>query len=97
MFSENDGSFTYPDSNNGENGKRQTQCRKLGKVSMTKETNTHYRYICNMTRAWKNEVGFKFGGLLIDTLVYDFSKNMRATRSAILMIIYRYLRTYLPI
>lgn len=25
-----------------------------------------------MIRAWKNEQGFKFGGLLIDTLVYNF-------------------------
>lgn len=72
-FSENDGSFTYPDSNNGGKWKKTNPMPEIREsLSMTKETNTHYRYICNMTRAWKNEVGFKFGGLLIDTLVYDF-------------------------
>jgi len=72
-FSENDGSFTYPDSNNGGKWKKTNPMPEIREsLSMTKETNTHYRYICNMTRAWKNEVGFKFGRLLIDTLVYDF-------------------------
>ncbi|MGE6504260.1 SMODS domain-containing nucleotidyltransferase [Bacillus wiedmannii] len=72
-FSENDGSFTYPDSNNGGKWKKTDPMPEIREsLAMTVDTDTHYRYICNMMRAWKNEAGFKFGGLLIDTLVYDF-------------------------
>src|SRR5690625_7116179 len=39
---------------------------------MIDETNGHFQNVCNMLRAWKNEQGFKFGGLLVDTLVYNF-------------------------
>ncbi|MDF9554144.1 nucleotidyltransferase [Bacillus tropicus] len=72
-FSENDGSFTYPDSNSGGKWKKTNPMPEIREsLAMTEETDRHYCYLCNMLRAWKNETGFKFGGLLIDTLVYDF-------------------------
>ncbi|OUO49246.1 hypothetical protein B5F76_14215 [Desulfovibrio sp. An276] len=36
------------------------------------ETCGNYYNICKMIRAWKNNFGIKIGGLLIDTLVYNF-------------------------
>ena len=39
---------------------------------MAEDTNNNFVYICNMVRSWKNQIGFKLGGLLIDTLVYKF-------------------------
>lgn len=41
-------------------------------IKVIDETNSNYKYVCNLVRAWKNKKGFKFGGLLIDTLVYNF-------------------------
>jgi hypothetical protein len=36
------------------------------------DTDNNFKYIANMLRAWKNKQGFKFGGLLIDSLTYKF-------------------------
>ena len=32
----------------------------------------HHRYLCKIMRAWKNNMGVGMGGLLLDTLTYDF-------------------------
>ncbi|MDX8361643.1 hypothetical protein SLH48_12565 [Cytobacillus sp. IB215316] len=54
-------------------GRKQIPCLKSKRVKKaTQETNSNYKNICNLIRAWKNNYGFKFGGLLIDTLIYDF-------------------------
>ncbi|SEB27495.1 nucleotidyltransferase [Paenibacillus sp. 276b] len=83
VFAESDGSFTYPDSNNGGSWKKTNPIPEISESEIINdETNDHYRHICNMIRAWKNEQGFKFGGLLIDTLVYDFF-NEKAERKNI--------------
>lgn len=72
-FEQADGSFKYPDSNNGGSWKRtdpipeQRACRLDAKAS---EGNS--LRMCNALRVWKDEQGFKFGGLLIDTLVHNF-------------------------
>jgi hypothetical protein len=36
------------------------------------DTNRNYKHVCKMIRAWKNNHGVNIGGLLIDTLVYNF-------------------------
>ncbi|WKA60325.1 hypothetical protein QWY16_09540 [Planococcus shenhongbingii] len=41
-------------------------------TEMAATTNGHFQYICQIIRAWKNHIGFKMGGLLIDTLVNNF-------------------------
>ena len=72
-FEQADGSFKYPDSNNGGSWKRtdpipeQRECRLDAKTS---EGNS--LRLCNALRVWKDEQGFRFGGLLIDTLVHNF-------------------------
>lgn len=73
VFAESDGSFTYPDSNNGGSWKKTDPIPEIAESEIIiDESNDNYRHISNMIRAWKNEQGFKFGGLLIDTLVYNF-------------------------
>lgn len=71
-FPNADGSFDYPDTKD--------QCWKVTKpreeIAATKEcndrTSVNMRHLSRMVRAWKNANGVNMGGLLIDTLVYNF-------------------------
>ncbi|MDG0811114.1 SMODS domain-containing nucleotidyltransferase [Cohnella rhizosphaerae] len=75
-FEESDGSFTYPDSNNGGKWKRTDSLVEMGESEyMIDHTSQHFKYVCQIVRAWKNHIGFKMGGLLIDTLVHKFFKK----------------------
>lgn len=71
-FQQSDGRFKYPDTHDGGTWKytdpfpEQKECANTNKTS-----NGIYYDFCHMVRAWKNNRGFKFGGLLIDTLIYD--------------------------
>ncbi|MDP4095644.1 nucleotidyltransferase [Paenibacillus sp. P96] len=73
VFERSDGAFDYPDTNNGGRWRKTDPLPELtASEVMTDESNGHFIYICRMVRAWKNHKGFKFGGLLIDTLVHNF-------------------------
>lgn len=73
VFKEADGSYTYPDSNNGGKWKRTDPMLEIGESEyMIEHTDEHFKYVCQMVRAWKNHIGFKMGGLLVDTLVHKF-------------------------
>jgi hypothetical protein len=39
------------------------------------EKNYNLKRLCKMARAWKNKHGVGMGGLLIDTLAYNFLKS----------------------
>ncbi|MFI6396592.1 nucleotidyltransferase [Rhodococcus coprophilus] len=71
-FENADGSFDYPDTK-AKNWKT-TKPRK--ETAATKDcndrTSTNMRHLARMARAWKNTNGVNMGGLLIDTLVYNF-------------------------
>jgi hypothetical protein len=68
--------FKYPDTYNG-------GCWKITKprqeIAAMKEfndqKNKNLRRLCKMARAWKNKHGVVMGGLLIDTLAYNFLKS----------------------
>ncbi|MEH8111536.1 hypothetical protein Q7I18_11390 [Aeromonas veronii] len=68
--------FKYPDTYNG-------GCWKITKprqeIAAMKEfvdqKNKNLRKLCKMARAWKNKFGIGIGGLLIDTLAYNFLKS----------------------
>ncbi|WP_037284718.1 nucleotide-binding domain-containing protein [Saccharibacillus sacchari] len=73
VFERSDGAFDYPDSNNGGSWKKTNPIPEMIEAEvMIDMTNAHYQNVCRMIRAWKNNKGFKFGGLLIDTLTYNF-------------------------
>lgn len=78
-FKQSDNRFKYPDTNNGGSWKYTDPLPEINEShSMMEKTNQNFKYLANMLRAWKNNQGFKFGGLLIDSLVYEFlNKNTR--------------------
>lgn len=72
VFEQEDKSFKYPDT-----------YQKIWKTTKPREEifaisdfdndkNGNVRNLCKMMRAWKDNVGVNIGGLLIDTLVYNF-------------------------
>lgn len=72
-FKQSDDRFKYPDTNNGGSWKYTDPLPEISKSKKTAEdTDNNFKYIANMLRAWKNKQGFKFGGLLIDTITYNF-------------------------
>lgn len=72
-FKQSDSRFKYPDTHDGGSWKitdplsEQAEC-----LDCENKSNNKYFDFCRMIRCWKNNIGFKFGGLLIDTLVYNF-------------------------
>lgn len=72
-FKQEDDRFKYPDTHDGGKWKytdplsEQSACAECESESEGK-----YYDFCHILRSWKNHIGFKMGGLLIDTLVYDF-------------------------
>lgn len=72
-FKQSDDRFKYPDTNNGGSWKYTDPLPEISESKKTTEdTDNNFKYIANMLRAWKNKQGFKFGGLLIDTITYNF-------------------------
>lgn len=73
VFEQEDGSFKYPDTKNGGSWKITKPREEMDEISyMDKAKNKNLRRLCKMVRAWKNKHGIAMGGLLIDTLVYNF-------------------------
>lgn len=82
-FERSDGAFDYPDSNNGGTWKKTDPFPEIEKSNETiEDTNSNFKYVCHILRAWKNNEGFKFGGLLIDTLVYNFFQTYPAYKES---------------
>ena len=76
MFTNTAGSYTYPDSNNG--GKwRTTNPRPEIQAIRARNASCNYNLLplCRMMRSWKNQWSVPIGGLLIDTLAYQFIEN----------------------
>lgn len=79
-FENDDGSFQYPDTNDG--GKWRTTNPRPEKKKCTDNNNATsgtFRDCCRMIRVWKNHNGFVFSGLLIDTLIDKFYVNNNDT------------------
>lgn len=73
VFEQDDGSYKYPDTKG--NGKwRITKPREeMNEIArMDVEKNNNLKCLCKMVRAWRNKHGQEMGGLLVDTLVYNF-------------------------
>ncbi len=72
VFEQEDGSFQYPDtySKSWKVTKPRAEIEAIGTYDSM--TTGNLRKLCKMTRAWKNKHGVAMGGLLIDTLAYNF-------------------------
>lgn len=72
-FEKKDGSFIYPDSNNGGKWKVTNPKPEISAIRARNICcNFNLKPLCRMTRAWKNYWNIPMGGLLIDTLAYNF-------------------------
>lgn len=83
VFEQDDGSFKYPDTINGGAWKITKPRAEMSEVSkVDDEKNGNLKRLCKMARAWKNKHGVGMGGLLIDTLAYNFLKSTEAYNTA---------------
>lgn len=74
-FVNKDGSYTYPDSNGGGSWKTTNPKAEIDEIRKSNnECNGNLKYLCRMTRAWKDTWSVPMGGLLIDTLAFQFIK-----------------------
>lgn len=75
-FKQSDDRFKYPDTHEGGSWKytdplsEQSECNNCNI-----DSNGIYYDFCHIIRDWKNTIGFKMGGLLIDTLVYNYFQD----------------------
>jgi Second Messenger Oligonucleotide or Dinucleotide Synthetase domain/Adenylyl/Guanylyl and SMODS C-terminal sensor domain len=75
-FKLTDGSYKYPDTANGGSWKITKPQAELDEMRDANERkNGNLRHLCKMARAWKNKHGVAMGGLLIDTLAYNFLES----------------------
>lgn len=76
VFEQSDTSFKYPDTHEGGSWKITKPRDEIKAMKeFVDQKNKNLRKLCKMTRAWKNKHGVGMGGLLIDTLVYNFLKS----------------------
>lgn len=76
VFEQDDGSFKYPDTKNGGSWKITKPRAEMAAMSeLDSKKNRNLKRLCKMIRAWKNKHGVEMGGLLIDTLCYNFMES----------------------
>lgn len=75
-FVNKDDSYTYPDSNSGGRW-RTTNPRPEIKAISDRNVSCNYNLVplCRMMRSWKRKWDVPIGGLLVDTLAYQFIEN----------------------
>lgn len=83
-FKQSDGRFKYPDTHDGGSWKYTDPISEQDECANCNTTSKGIYYdFCHLIRSWKNNIGFEFGGLLIDTLVYNhFSLNSSYSASS---------------
>lgn len=75
VFKNDDGDFEYPDTYS-KSWKVTKPCKEISAMKeFVDNKNRNLRKLCKMIRAWKNKHGIAMGGLLIDTLAYNFLKS----------------------
>ena len=79
VFEQDDLSYKYPDTKSGGCWKTTRPREEMKAVAdMDTAKNGNLRRLCKMARAWKNKHGVAMGGLLIDTLAYNFLSSTSA-------------------
>ncbi len=75
-FLNEDGSFTYPDTHNRGSWRITNPKPEIEEIKdKDKKWNGNLKNLCRMARAWKDEWDVPIGGLLIDTLAYNFLRD----------------------
>ena len=78
-FELTDGSFKYPDTDGSGSWKVTKPREEMEELAASNERkNKNLRRLCKIARAWKNKHGIAMGGLLIDTLAYNFLESTNA-------------------
>lgn len=73
VFEREDESYYYPDTKGDGSWKVTKPREEMAAISeLDSEKNYNLKRLCKMARAWKNKHGVGMGGLLIDTLAYNF-------------------------
>jgi len=76
VFTNNAGSYTFPNSNSGGSWKTTNPKPEIEAIrSRNNACNSNLVPLCRMMRAWKSKWAVPIGGLLIDTLAYQFIIN----------------------
>ena len=72
-FVNNDGSYTYPNSNDGGSWKVTNPKAEINAIKeMNDKCNNNLKPLCRMIRAWKNKCGVDISGILIDIFAHRF-------------------------
>lgn len=75
-FINKDDSFTFPDSNNGGSWRTTDPKPEIAEIRIkNNEWNKNLKRLARMARAWKDNWDVPIGGLLIDTMAYNFMNN----------------------
>lgn len=75
-FLNTDNSYTYPDTNSGGSWKITNPKPEIAEITSANiKWNKNLKRLCRMARAWKDKCNVPIGGLLIDTLAYNFMKG----------------------
>lgn len=75
-FERTDGSFLFPNSNNGGSWKITDPRAEIKAINdMNKTCNYNLKNLCRMARAWKQTNSVPISGILIDVLAYRFLSN----------------------
>ena len=73
VFLNNDNSYTYPDANNGGSWRNTNPRPEIEAIrNQNNICNGNLVPLCRMMRSWKRKWDVPIGGLLIDTLAYQF-------------------------
>lgn len=72
-FINSDGSYTYPDSNDGGKWRKTDPKSEISAIKdMNDKCNNNLKNLCRMCRAWKEENSVDIKGITIDVLAYRF-------------------------
>lgn len=75
-FINDDDSYTYPDANNGGRWRTTNPKPEIGAIHTRNAACNHNLVpLCRMMRSWKRKWDVQIGGLLVDTLAYQFIEN----------------------
>lgn len=75
-FQNDAGTYTFPDSNDGGSWKTTNPKPEIAEIARAnQEWSYNLKRLCRMARAWKDQCNVPMGGLLIDTLAYNFLTN----------------------